>query len=86
MGRAVGGGGWEERLKDSTLIRALDECLKALDRGEADIEVLIDRYPQVKRDLRPLLEIASRLRERGAEPKPSPTYLLQLRRQLLEGN
>lgn len=73
-------------LQEHALINALGECLEALDRGENNIEALADRYPQVRQELRLLLEIACRLRQDGIDPKPSPSFLLQLRRQLLNSS
>lgn|GEM_PF-3212585 len=68
---------------ESYLAWALEECLEALDKGERDIEALVARYPQEKEELKPLLEIAAQLKERRIDVKPSPTFILRLRRQLL---
>jgi len=80
----MGSGRAEDILQESTLVRALGECLEALDRGETNIEALVECYPQVKQELRPLLEIAGKLREQGADGNPSTSFLLRLRRQLLD--
>ena len=73
-------------MQESTLVRALGECLEALDGGETNIEALVERYPQLKQELRPLLEIAGKLREDGTDAKPSPSFVLRLRRQLLDSS
>lgn len=71
-------------MRQSPLVRALGECLVALEQGETDISALADRYPDLKGELKPLLEIARKLRDDGTDPKPSPSFLLKLRRQLLK--
>ncbi|MBI1885265.1 MAG: hypothetical protein HYS09_02955 [Chloroflexi bacterium] len=53
----------EVRLAD-----VLAECLEAMERGEQNIDLLSARYPDAKRDIRPLLAIAKLLRQ--AQPWP----------------
>jgi hypothetical protein len=44
--------------------RALQECLEAMEQGETDLDKLAGRYPEARDEIRPLIEIALRLRRR----------------------
>ncbi|HXG42910.1 MAG TPA: DUF5666 domain-containing protein [Dehalococcoidia bacterium] len=52
------------------LLKALDDCLSALQRGES-LESCLARYPDLAEELRPLLLAAQAVREMG-EPRPRP--------------
>jgi hypothetical protein len=53
-------------VEELALARALEECLEAMERGETDLDKLAGRYPEARDEIRPLLEIAQRLRrQRG---------------------
>lgn len=62
--------------------RILDECLQQLNRGQADMESCLARYPEQAAALRPLLQTASLLRAAPA-PRPSPAAKAAGRQQLL---
>ena len=50
--------------------RALEQCLEAMDRGETDLDELSGRYPEARDEIRPLLEIAHRLRRQSGLSAP----------------
>lgn len=53
-------------VEELALARALEECLEAMERGETDLDKLAGRYPEARDEIKPLLEIAQRLRrQRG---------------------
>lgn len=53
-------------VEELALARALEECLEAMERGETDLDKLAGRYPEARDEIRPLLDIAQRLRrQRG---------------------
>jgi hypothetical protein len=60
----------------------LDECLQQLNRGQADMESCLARYPEQAAALRPLLQTASLLRA-APVPRPSPAAKATGRQQLL---
>jgi len=51
------------------LRQALEDCLRALERGE-DVERSLERYPHLAQELRPLLEAARSLRVLGRQLPP----------------
>ncbi|MCS7276073.1 MAG: DUF5666 domain-containing protein [Dehalococcoidia bacterium] len=52
------------------LLKALDDCLSALERGES-LQSCLARYPDLADELRPLLQAAQAVRAMG-EPRPRP--------------
>jgi hypothetical protein len=62
--------------------RALDECLSQLNTGEFSLDEVLGRYPEHEAELRPLLQMAMRIRQM---PKavPSPAARAAGRQQLL---
>lgn len=51
-------------VEELALARVLEECLQAMDQGEADLDRLAGRYPEAEAEVRPLLDIAKQLRQR----------------------
>lgn len=49
-------------VEELVLSKVLEECLEAMDRGETDLDAILDRYPGARQDIRPLLTIAEDLR------------------------
>ena len=70
-------------MKELARARALEECLQAMEQGEADLDALADRYPEVAEEIRPLLGIAQQLRREAAAPPITVEYLEELRAQLM---
>ena len=72
----------------TTLSHALADCMEFLREGES-LEACLQRYPEYRERLRPLLEIAQTLEDRQSEVAPSPYFLnelkLKLTREKLEG-
>ncbi len=66
-----------------TTARALEECLRALEQGEVDLDALAGRYPEVEEKIRPLLGIAQQLRREAAAPPITVEFLEGLRAQLM---
>ncbi len=65
------------------LVRALEECLQAMEQGEVDLDALAGRCPEAEEEIRPLLGIAQQLR-RGAAALPIKVeFLEELRAQLM---
>ena len=50
-------------MQELTIARALEECLEAMEQGETDLDALSARYLDVGEQIRPLLDIAAKLRE-----------------------
>ena len=65
----------------ATLSRALADCLESLREGEP-MEVCLERYPDHRERLRPLLEIAQGLQDHQPEVAPSPYFLIELKSKL----
>ncbi len=65
------------------LVRALEECLQAMDQGEVDLDALAGRYPEAEEEIRPLLDIAQQLRRGAAPPPIREEFLQELRAQLM---
>lgn len=66
-----------------TLSRALAECLEALQERDEGLEECLQRFPQHREELRPLLEVALALQAaRGREKRPSPLFVLGLKERL----
>lgn len=68
-----------------TLSHALADCLDAMREGES-LKACLNRYPEHREDLRPLLEVAQTLhREKyQEEAAPSPDFVVSLRSILTE--
>ncbi len=68
-----------------TLSHALADCLDAIQEGES-LEACLDRYPEHRERLRPLLEVAQTLhREKyQKEAAPSPYFVVDLKSILTE--
>ena len=68
-----------------TLSHALADCLDALREGES-LKACLNRYPEHRERLRPLLEIAQTLhrQEYQEEAAPSPDFVVDLRSILTE--
>ncbi len=60
-----------------TLSHALADCLESLKVG-IQLEACLDKYPEYRERLRPLLEVAQRLETPQADPKPSAHFLTDL--------
>ena len=65
-----------------TLSHALADCLEFMRQGET-LEACLDRYPQYRDRLRPLLEVAQALESCGPDPKPSAHFLANLETTIL---
>jgi len=61
---------------------ALDECLACLERG-VDLEICLARYPQLQGELRPILQLAFKLRKSRGQPGFSPEALARGRARFL---
>lgn len=71
-------------VEELALGRVLEECLEAMEQGETDLDGLAGRYPEIRDEIRPLLEIAQRLRRRRAPGVPLSLHFRQeLRGRLL---
>jgi hypothetical protein len=68
-----------------TLSHALAECLDHLWEGES-ISDCLDRYPEHRESLRPLLRVAQLLRERRPDVTPSPYFVVSLKAKLEKAN
>jgi len=68
-----------------TLSHALADCLDALREGES-LKACLDRYPEHRERLRPLLEVAQTLyrEEYQEEATPSPYFVVDLKSILTE--
>ncbi len=68
-----------------TLSHALADCLDALQEGES-LKACLDRYPDHRERLRPLLEVAQTLHreEYQQEATPSPDFVADLKSILTE--
>ena len=68
-----------------TLSHALADCLDALQDGES-LKACLNRYPEHRERLRPLLEVAQTLHreEYQAEATPSPDFVVDLKSILTE--
>jgi len=64
------------------LERALNECLSQLNRGELGLDEVLARYPEHEAELRPLLQMAMRMRQ-VPKAAPSPVARAAGRQQLL---
>ncbi len=63
-----------------TLSHALADCLDAIQEGES-LKACLNRYPEHRERLRPLLEVAQTLHweERQEEARPSPNFVDELK-------
>jgi hypothetical protein len=68
-------------LATTTLSRALADCMEFLREGES-MEACLERYPEYRERLRPLLEIAEALQGEQPEVAPSPHFLIELKSKL----
>ncbi len=65
------------------LVRALEECLQAMEQGEVDLDALAGRYPEAEEEIRSLLDIVQQLRRGAAAPPIRVEFLEGLRAQLM---
>jgi hypothetical protein len=74
-------------VEELALARVLEECLDAMEEGQTDLEALVARHPEAAVEIRPLLEIALRLRAHGSgrEAPMSLDFHEALRQRLLAG-
>jgi hypothetical protein len=72
-------------LATTTLSHALAECLDCLREGES-ISACLDRYPEHRSSLRPLLEVAKLLQEHQPAAAPSPFFIVSLKAKLEKAN
>jgi hypothetical protein len=71
-------------VEELSLAFVLEECLQAMEQGETDLDRLVGRYPDSRDEIRPLLEIAQQLRERGVFGSPmSQDFHEELRQRLM---
>ena len=68
-------------MASTTLSHALVKCLEALEDGET-LEHCVDKYPQYRESLRPLLKVALALRAAQPTGQPSPYFVIRLKEQL----
>ena len=68
-------------LPTTTLSRALADYMEYLREGEP-LEACLERYPEYRERLRPLLEIAQALEGGQPEVAPSPYFLIELKSKL----
>ena len=52
-------------MEESALARVLEQCLDAMEDGETNLDRLVARHPEAAIEIRPLLELALRLRSSG---------------------
>ena len=64
-----------------SLSRALADCVEAIEGGE-QLERCLERHPQYREHLRPLLEVAQTLRGNRPEAQPSPYFIIDLKERL----
>lgn len=72
-------------LATTTLSHALAECLDCLREGES-INACLDRYPEHRESLRPLLRVAQLLQEQQPDVTPSPYFVVSLKAKLDKAN
>ncbi len=65
----------------SSLSHALADCLEFLQEGES-LEACLERYPEHRERLRPLLEVAQTLQVEQPEVAPSRHFLNELKSKL----
>lgn len=68
-------------LATTTLSHALADCVDALSKGEC-LEACLDRYPEHRGRLQPLLEVAQALQDHQPEPTLSRHFLAELKMKL----
>lgn len=65
-----------------SLTRALAECVEAMEEGGERLERCLERYPQYREHLRPLLEVAQSLRGNQPKARPSSYFIVDLKKRL----
>ena len=68
-------------MADITLSLALAECLESLREGKT-LEACLEKYPEHRETLAPLLAIAQSLQDHQAPAMPSPYFLVDLKSKL----
>jgi len=68
-------------LATTTPSRALADCMELLREGEP-LQACLERYPEYRKRLRPLLEIAQTLQGQQPQVTPSPHFLTELKSKL----
>ena len=68
-------------LATTTLSRALADCVESMREGES-LETCLERFPEHRERLRPLLEIAQTLQSEQPDVTPSPHFLIELKSKL----
>jgi hypothetical protein len=65
-------------LATDTLSHALADCLECIENGE-DVEACLDRYPEHRASLQPLLEVARALQEHRLDSTPRTSFIDELK-------
>lgn len=68
-------------LANTTLSHALADCLECLGEG-GTVEECLNKYPQHRDSLRPLLRAARALHEQRFQAMPSPHFIVDLKTKL----
>jgi len=58
--------------------------LEALEENEQSLESRLERYPQYRQELRPLLQVALALKAARRDKQPSPMFVIGLKKKLLK--
>lgn len=67
-----------------TLSRALAECLEGIQEHDESLEDCLRRFPQHREELRVLLEVALALQASRKETRPSPSFVVRLKKRLIK--
>lgn len=62
--------------------RVLADCVEALQEGGKTLEDCLERYPQYREQLQPLLETAQALSGHQPKAQPSPHFIVDLKEML----
>jgi hypothetical protein len=66
-----------------SIVEALADCLETMRKGEADMEICLNRYPAYRTQLRALLEVTSLIRPLPEDVTPSPKFRERARQRIL---
>jgi hypothetical protein len=66
-----------------SIVEALADCLETMRKGEADMEICLNRYPAYRTRLRALLEVTSLIRPLPKDVAPSPDFRERARQRIL---
>jgi len=64
---------------------ALADCLQAVEERGETIDGCVSKYPHHRKELQALLEVAQALGSGQGKPRPSSTFVLSLKKQLVSG-